>query len=86
LPVSAQIAAGREPGVELVEGGENVVEGFFVGCLGLGESGPVDAIVELVVNQAIEFVDFCAIGLGLNVVRIGADLIKGTVEHADDVG
>ena len=85
----AFVRLGRKVGFCAVEGGEERVDAFFIGFLGGGETGFVDAIVDVIVGPGVgifnvlfegggEKVDGCIVG--------GKDIVEFGVEHADDFG
>ena len=77
-----------EVGFGSVEGGEEGVQGAFVGGLGGGEAGFVDAVVDVVVGPFVRGFDFC-LKMGGKEVDFGVlhrqDVVEFGVEHADDL-
>ncbi|MOA27141.1 hypothetical protein D3C78_1479920 [compost metagenome] len=57
---ASQIAMSGELRFQAIQFREQRREGFFVGCLGSGEAGAVDAVVHRRVDARVEGVDFLA--------------------------
>lgn len=78
---------GAEVVFDFVEGGEEGCDGFFVGGLGGGEAGFVDAVVDVVVGPFVGGFDFC-LEVGGEEVYLGKfggqEVVEFGVEHADD--
>jgi len=82
-------SVGGEVFLDAVEGGEELVHGFFVCVLGAGEAGFVDAVVDVVVGPVVCFFDLGLEGFGEEVdffVFLGQEVVEFGVEHADDFG
>lgn len=76
-------------GLDLIQRGEERDDGLLVGFLGGCEAGFVDAVVDVVVDPFIGFVDLTAQGGWEEVnlfILLGEKVVKFVVEHADDFG
>ncbi|MCY1250883.1 hypothetical protein D9M72_645740 [compost metagenome] len=83
---AGQVAPARQPLFQLVEHVEQRGNALLVGFLARGEAGLVDAVVDSAVDASVEFVDFGAQVLRIEIrIRTG-QLVKGRIEHADDLG
>src|SRR5262245_21665543 len=83
---AGEISLAREPGLELVEGGEQRVVGGLVGGLRLGEAAAVDAVVDVGIDEVVEAVDLGPQRLRVEVGALSPDAVELAVEHADDFG
>lgn len=76
-------------GFRLVEGGEELADGFLVGFLRGGEAGFVDPVVDVVVSPFVGGLDLGAEVGGEEVdvaVLLGEKGVEFGVKHADDFG
>src|SRR5262245_12316201 len=80
------VGLAREPGLELVEGGEQRVVGGLVGGLRLGEAAAVDAVVDIGIDEVVEAIDLGPQRRGVEVGAVSRDAVELAVEHADDFG
>ena len=84
--VAAGVAGFRQAFFQPVESSEQWYYRIFIGLLGRRETGLVHAIVDVVVDAAVDLVDFRAPQFRVVVAGRRADAVEGAVEHADDVG
>src|SRR5262245_58522883 len=84
-PVTAKKASRAQMRIEPVERFKQWSDGLFVRSLGRSEARLVDSIVERIVDAAVEPVDLRTKLLGVVITGHGATLVKGRVEHADDL-
>ena len=64
--------------------GEDVFYGIVIGLLAGGKTRFIDAIVNVVINPAVQFVDFIAQFRGIVVPGFCAQRIKRRIEHANN--
>ena len=62
------------------------MHGGVIGLLRGGETGFVDAVVQRVIDAGVHLFDAVVEGGGVVVIAVAGQLIKGAVEHADDLG
>src|SRR5260370_1664751 len=78
-----EVALAREPPLELVERTEHRAERLFVGFLRDGETCPIDAVVDVLVNERVDAVDlFAQRRRGIVGERLGEDA-ENYLEHPD---
>ena len=83
---AAEIAAGRQPLVQQVEGFEERDHRLLIGGLRRGEARAIDAVVEGGVDALVQGVDLGAQIGGIVIAEQGPHAVEGAVEHADDLG
>jgi len=77
--------AGQLP-VQPIQAGEQGIEGHLVRLLGGGKTAAIHPIVHCAVDPLIEPIDLLAQRYWIEITVPAAQLIKGAVEHPDDLG
>ena len=84
-PVTHQIALHRKACLHPVKRIEKARHRFFVSLHGRRKTGPVDAIVDVLVDVDIELFNLVAKFFWPVIVSIPRNPVKRAVEHADDL-
>ena len=82
--VSDQKRLAGQAGFQHVEGVKHSVKCVCIGRLHRGKAGAVDAVVDILINQSVDCIDFAAQGFGIEIAAFRAGAVESGVEHADD--
>lgn len=83
--IARQIAMLSKDLFQPLERFKHFCDRFVVGFLAGGKSGFVDAIIHVVVNPAVQLVDFIAQCRRVEITGAGTVRVKRGIEHADDL-
>src|SRR6266511_312255 len=81
-----EIALAREPLLDLVERDEQRAEGLLISRLRGGETRPIDAVVDVLVDERVDAVDLLPQRWRIIVRAHIGETAERIVEHADDLG